>query len=90
MQQTLQLGDTQWIHITQPNTEIIQQLAHEYDFHEVLVNDLLEVNAQSKIDSNSKHLFLALTFTKYLPEEQRYLLNELDVIIGEKMIITTT
>jgi len=33
---------------------------------------------------------MALTFTKYLPEESRYIFNEMDVIIGENLIITTT
>lgn len=33
---------------------------------------------------------MALTFTKYIPEEKRYIFNELDVIIGEDHIITTT
>ena len=89
MQQSIQVGKTQWIHIQEPNKEIINQLAQEYGFHEVIVDDLIEINAQSKIDINSKHFFLALTFTKYLESEQRYLFNELDVIIGENYIITT-
>lgn len=89
MQQSLQIGKTQWIHIQEPNKEIINQLAQEYGFHEVIVDDLIEINAQSKIDSNSKHFFLALTFTKYLESEQRYIFNEFDVIIGENYIITT-
>ena len=32
---------------------------------------------------------MALTFTKYLPEEGRYVFNEMDTIIGEDYIITT-
>jgi magnesium transporter len=90
MEKTLQIGKTQRIYLEQPDRESINKLAQEYDFHEVIVDDLIEINAQSKIDSNSKHFFLALTFTKYLEEEQRYLLNELDVIIGNDFIITTT
>lgn len=89
MQQSIQIWKTQWIHIQEPNREIINQLSQEYGFHEVIVDDLLEINAQSKIDSNSNHFFLALTFTKYLASEERYLFNELDVIIGENYIITT-
>jgi len=90
MQQVLTVGRTKWIYIPQPNKTIIDKLAEEYDFHEMIVNDLLDVNAQSKIDSNSNNFFLTLTFTKYLAEEKRYVLNELDVIIGDHYIITTT
>jgi magnesium transporter len=89
MQQSIQIGKTQWIHIQEPNKEIIDQLAQEYGFHEVIVDDLIEINAQSKIDVNSDHFFLALTFTKYLESEQRYIFNELDIIIGEDYIIST-
>lgn len=55
----------------------------------MIVDDVLGINAQSKIDTSSDHFFLALTFTKYISEEGRYLFNELDVIIGENYIITT-
>lgn len=82
MQKTLQIGGTQWIFIQEPDKETIDKLAQEYGFHEMIVNDILEVNAQSKIDTSSDHFFLALTFTKYVPEESRYIFNELDVIIG--------
>ncbi len=89
MQKTLQVGKTQWIFIQTPDKETINKLAQEYNFHEMIVDDILGVNAQSKIDTSSSHFFLALTFTKYVPEWSRYLFNELDVIIGENHIITT-
>jgi len=89
MQRTLTLGNTKWIYVQEPNKEAIRQLAEEYHFHEMIADSLLEVNAQSKIDIDSDHFFLALTFTKFLEHENRYLMNELDVIIGQDYIITT-
>lgn len=90
MQKTLKVEKTQWICIQNPAKETINKLAKEYAFHEMIVDDILEINAQSKIDTSSNHFFMALTFTKYLPEESRYTFNELDAIIGENLIITTT
>jgi len=90
MEQSMVIGKTKWIYVQEPNKEVINKLAKEYDFHEIIVDDLMEINAQSKIDSNSKHFFLALTFTKYVPDKHRYLFNELDVIIWDNFIITTT
>jgi magnesium transporter len=89
MKKTLQIGKTQWIFVQAPDKETINKLAQEYDFHEMIIDDLMEVNAQSKIESSGKHFFLALSFTKYMPNNGRYLFNELDVIIGEDYIITT-
>ncbi len=90
MEKTLKVGKTQWICIQNPAKETINKLAKEYAFHEMIVDDILEINAQSKIDTSSNHFFMALTFTKYIPEESRYTFNELDAIIGENLIITTT
>jgi len=81
MQKELQVGKTQWIFIQEPDKPTIDKLAQEYDFHEMIVNDILGVNAQSKMDTSSNHFFMALTFTKYIPEESRHIFNELDVII---------
>jgi len=41
MQKTLQVGKTQWIFIQTPDKETIDKLAQEYDFHEMIVDDIL-------------------------------------------------
>ena len=89
MQKILQVGNTKRIFIHTPDKESIDKLAQEYDLHEMIVDNILGVNAQSKIDTSSNNFFLALTFTKFNEEEWKYLFNELDVIIGEDNIITT-
>lgn len=89
MQKTLKIWKTQWIFIQSPDKETINKLSQDYDFHEMIVNDLLEVNVQSKIEKSGKNFFLALSFSKYSAEKSRYIFNELDVIIWEDYIITT-
>lgn len=90
MQKTLQVGKTKWICLQTPSQEDITKLAQEYHFHEMVTEDILDINAQSKIDTTNNHFFMALTFTKYLENESKYTFNELDAIIGEDYIITTT
>ena len=42
MQKTLQIGTTQWIYIQEPDQEkSIKELAQQYEFHEMMTNDLL-------------------------------------------------
>lgn len=89
MEKTLKFGNTEWFFVESPGKDIIDQLSQKYDLHEMIVNDLMEVNVQSKIEKSGKHFFLALSFTKYIPEQGRYMFNELDVIIGEDFIVTT-
>lgn len=81
MQKTLEVGKTKWTFIQTPDKKTIDKLAQEYGFHEMIVDDILGVNAQSKIDTSSNYFFLALTFTHYLPEQSKHIFNELDVII---------
>lgn len=90
MQKELQIGKTKWICIQAADKETIDKLSKEYNFHEMIVEDILSINAQSKIDTSSDHFFMALTFTKYIVDEARYTFNEMDVIIGENLIINTT
>lgn len=90
MQKTLQIGKTKWICIQAADKETIETLAEEYDFNEMIIEDILSINAQTKIDTNSKYFFMALTFTKYITEKERYTFNEIDVVIGDHFIVTTT
>jgi Mg2+ and Co2+ transporter CorA len=41
MQKTLQVGKTKWIAIQTPDQKTIDSLAKEYDFHEMIVEDIL-------------------------------------------------
>lgn len=90
MQQSLQIGKTTWICVQAPDKQTIDDLASQYNLHEMIVSEILDTTAQSKIDISGDHFSMALTFTKYLIEESRYTSNEMVVIIGEDFIITTT
>ena len=41
MQQTLRIGKTKWICAQAPDKETIDQLSQEYNFHEMIVEDIL-------------------------------------------------
>lgn len=90
IQKVLHIGDIQWIFVQSPKKETIENLAKEYNLHEVIVRDMLQVNAQSKIEIGDESIFLALSFTKYIVEKKRYVFNELDIVIGKNYIITVT
>ena len=90
MKKELYIGKTKWICVQNPDKETVDLLDKEYNLHEMIVEDILSVNAQSKIDTSGENFFLALTFTKYIPEESKYVFNEMDTIIGKDYIITTT
>ncbi len=90
MKKEQQIGKTKWICISEPDKTVIDTISKKYHLHEMIIEDILDINAQSKIDTSNDHFFVAMTFTKYLTAEHRYTFNEMDVIIGENLIITTT
>lgn len=88
MKTSLRFDKMKWIHYASPTKQEIDELVEEYDFHELISDDLAEMNVQPKIDQYDNDIFLVLTFPKYNPKTWKYLLNEFNVILGKDYIIT--
>jgi Mg2+ and Co2+ transporter CorA len=69
MKKILTVDKTKWICWQTPTQKDIEKLSKEYNFHEMIKANLLEVNAESKINTIGDNFFMALTFTKYLKSE---------------------
>jgi magnesium transporter len=65
-------------------------LIDQYDLHELVAEDLTELNAQDKIDTYDDHLSVVLHFPKFDHNSQRYLLNEISIVLGKDRVITAT
>lgn len=78
------------IHLVNPNKEDIDFLVKKYDLHDLIIEDLLELNTQDKIDVYDRNIFIVLHFPKYNQITQRYMLNEFDAILWKNFIITVT
>jgi magnesium transporter len=63
-------------------------LIEEYEYHELIAEDLQDVNVQHKIDQYDDVIFMVLNFPKYNTLNKRYVLNEFNVILGKDSIIT--
>lgn len=73
-----------------PTVKDIEELDAQYDLHELVYDDLVELNSQDKIDVYDEYLSIALHFPKFDPNSQRYVLNELNVVLGKNFLITAT
>lgn len=78
------------VHLTNPDPEEISQLAETYDLHELIQEDLVELNTQDKIDIYDDNIALVIHFPKYQTSNNRYLLNEFNIVLGKDYIISVT
>lgn len=62
MKTTHQTNGLTWIHITNPTTSDIEEVAEEYGLHLRTAEDMLAGNLTSKVDLFNKYLYLALRF----------------------------
>lgn len=90
MKTVLHFGNTDWIHLFEPQKDEIRKLVETYDFHELIEEDLFELTNQEKIDIYEDYMFIVLNFPKYNAVKQKYFLNEFSIILGKNIIITMT
>ena len=84
------IGWIQRTHLNNPSRRELDPLIEKYDLHELVAEDLIELNAQDKIDMYEDHISIIFHFPKFDTSSQRYLLNEISLVIGADWIISAT
>ncbi len=79
-----------WFHASNPDTKDLSEIKEKYDLHEIIEDDISEVNTQDKIDVYDNSIFLVLHFPKFNNKTKTYYSNEFNVIIGKDFIISLT
>lgn len=90
MKNILSIWGINWIHISQPSKSEVQDLSERYDLHEIIEEDIFELNTQDKVDVYDDYVFMVFHFPKYNEQEKRYMLNEFDIILWKNFIISIT
>jgi magnesium transporter len=88
MHSNISLGSIKWTHYIKPSAKELQELWWQYDFHELVMEDLVQLNTQPKIDIYDDHLFLVLHFPKYDNFSNKYIINEFNIILGKDYIVS--
>lgn len=81
MKTTLRFGHMKWIHLASPSQVELDQLIEQYEFHELITEDLQEMTVQHKIDQYDDVIFVVLNFPKYNSLTKKYMLNEFDIVL---------
>lgn len=77
-----------WINIDQVDADALAFLKKNYNFHKLDYEDLQTENHTPKIDSYNNYLFVVLQFPHWRADQEIFVLNELDIFIGDNYLIT--
>ena len=81
MEKILNIGNVSWYHANKPNLQDIEKVKNLYDLHEIIQEDISDLNTQDKIDIYDDAMFLVLHFPKYDTKTNQYYSNEFNIIL---------
>lgn len=87
---TITIANVTWSHYSNPSKLEIAELAKKYDLHELVEEDLLELNTQDKIDVYDDQIAVVLHFPKLNTATNSYQLNEFNIVLWKDYIISIT
>lgn len=90
MEKILNIGNMTRFHSSKPTSKELKKIKDKYDLHEIIEDDLYEVNTQDKIDVYDDFIFLVLHFPKFNNKIKTYFSNEFNVILWKDFIISLT
>lgn len=90
MEKFLTIKWVDWIYEFSPSAEYLHELMQQYDLHEIIEEDLLEMSTQDKIDVYDQCLFTVLHFPKFSTATEKYIQNEFNIILWKDYIIILT
>jgi magnesium transporter len=77
-----------WIGLYRPDVEEIHSVAHEFDLHELAVEDAVAAHQRPKLERYGTTLFTVLRPARYLDAEEIVEFGELHVFTGEDFVVT--
>ncbi len=79
-----------WIHLKNATKADIENIQQEYDFHELIREDLLELSGENKVDyfEDDQAITILINFPKYEMRAERYLHNPFVIIVSDKYVLS--
>src|SRR3989338_10376684 len=89
MRTTIAGPNVTWIDIQDPQTEDIEYLKKDFNFHPLVLEQLIPPSWSTKVETFSDHLLLILFFPSYNKEKRESRPRELDIIVTKNILITS-
>lgn len=88
MLRELNINGIRWIDGADLDKKEIQKILDNYEFHELDIEAAIEEHQRARIDKYPNYLFIVLHFPKYDPKAKVYRLNEFDIFLWKKFLLT--
>ncbi|HLM51349.1 MAG TPA: CorA family divalent cation transporter, partial [Solirubrobacteraceae bacterium] len=77
-----------WIDVQDPDDGELDRLAQEFGLHDLAVEDAREGHQRPKVEGYDETLFVVLKPVRYLEEEERLDIDEVDVFVGRDFLVS--
>ncbi len=77
-----------WIGLYRPDPDELAPLAHEFDLHELAIEDAINAHQRPKLERYGPTLFVVLRAARYLDDVEEVEFGELHVFLGKNFVIT--
>lgn len=84
----IQIQNLNWIDLVDPDRKDIEYLRENFNFHPVVLKELLSPTLRPKVEHYNGYLFMVLHFPIYHPKEKSTKSLELDFLITKDALIT--
>jgi magnesium transporter len=89
MRKIIKTSKVTWIDIRDPDKEDIQYLRENFNFHPLILDELIPPGHRPKVELHEDYLFLILYYPVYSKIKRETRSRELDIIITRNTIITS-
>lgn len=77
-----------WIDIRKPGAQEIQYLRDEFDFHELVLEDVTSRTQRPKLDIDDDYVFIVMHFPVHNKKTRVTSASEVDLFVGDDYVIT--
>lgn len=84
----IQIQKLTWIDLVDPDKKDIDHLRKNFNFHPIVLKELLSPTLRPKVEHYDSYLFMVLHFPIYHPQEKATKSMELDFLITKNVLIT--
>jgi magnesium transporter len=81
-------GGIAWLGLHEPTDEELEDVAREFDLHELAVEDAIHAHQRPKLERYGDTLFLVLRPARYIDETETVEFGEIHVFAGPQFVIT--
>lgn len=85
----IQTFKTAWIDIYNPKQEDVEYLEKEYNFHPLILEEIIPPSQRARVEQFDDQLYLVLYFPVFNKKTRQTKIRELDIIVSKKILIST-